>query len=221
MSTQLINQTEDILEMIERMPADSLIIQHGVTWDSYEELLEAVRETTSVRISYDVGTLQIMSPSSKHENTATLIERLVDLLSIRRRIKVLFYGSVTIKKNREQKGAEPDACFYVQTTNAVGTKEEIDFNNDPPPDVVVEIDLHHESISKFPIYLGLGVPELWLYDGDMLMIYQLRQGQYVKTHASQSLPLLTSTVLSEFLARSPKEDQYAILLAFEEWLNNQ
>ena len=103
----------------------------------------------------------------------------------------------------------------------MGTKDEIDFNSDPPPDVVVEIDLHHESISKFPIYAAFGVPELWCYDGDTLTIYQLREGQYVASEASHSLPLLAGSVLTEFLARSPKEDQYDILLAFEDWLPNQ
>jgi len=96
-----------------------------------------------------------MSPSSKHEHVAKLIERMVDLLSIRQRIKVLFYGSATLKKQSEQKGAEPDACFYVQTADLVGNERGIDFETDPPPDVVVEIDIHHESISKFPIYSAL------------------------------------------------------------------
>jgi Uma2 family endonuclease len=151
MSTQIISQAEAIVEMIERMPADSVLIQHGVSWNDYEELLDSVGEASSLRICYDEGTLQVMSPSSKHEFRAILIERLVDILSIRQRIKVLFYGSTTIKKQSEQKGAEPDACFYVQTADAVGTKEQIDFNTDPPPDVVLETDIHHESISKFPI----------------------------------------------------------------------
>ena len=105
MSTQILSQAEAIVEMIDRMPADSVLIQHDVSWNHYEELLEAVGEASSLRISYDEGTLQIMSPSSKHENRAILIERLVDLLSIRQRIKVLFYGSTTIKKQSEQKGA--------------------------------------------------------------------------------------------------------------------
>ena len=218
MSTQIISQTEAIVEMIGRMPADSVLIQHDVSWNDYEELLDAVGEASSLRICYDEGTLQVMSPSSKHENRAILIERLVDLLSIRQRIKVLFYGSTTIKKQREQKGAEPDACFYVQTADAVGTKEQIDFNTDPPPDVVVEIDIHHESISKFPIYAAFGVPELWRDDGEMLTIYHLCDGQYVLSDASQALPILTSAVLTNFLGRSPKEDQYDIVLAFEEWL---
>jgi Uma2 family endonuclease len=221
MSTQIINLAEAIVDMIDRMPADSVLIQHRVGWHDYEELLDAVGEASSLRISYDEGTLQVMSPSSKHEYVAKLIERLVDRISIRQRIKVLFYGSATLKKQSEQKGAEPDACFYVQTADAVGKKDQIDFNTDPPPDVVLEIDIHHESIPKFPIYAAFGVPELWRYDGETLTIYHLRDGQYILADASQALPILTGTVLTGFLARSPKEDQYNILLAFEEWLKEE
>src|SRR6266852_3316123 len=221
MSAQIISQAEATVEMIGRMSADSVLVQHGISWSDYEELLDAIGEASSLRICYDEGTLQVMSPSSKHEHVAKLIERLVDLLSIRQRTKVLFYGSATLKKQSEQKGAEPDACFYVQTADAVGTKEQIDFDTDPPPDVVVEIDIHHESISKLPIYAAFGIPELWRDDGETLTIYQLRDGQYVLSNASQALPVLTSAVLTEFLARSPKEDQYDIVLAFEEWLKAQ
>lgn len=221
MSTQILSQAEAIVELIERMPGDSVLIQHGIGWHDYEELLEGVGEARSLRICYDDGTLQVMSPSSKHEYVTKLIERLVDRISFRQRIKVLFYGSATLKKQSEQKGAEPDACFYVQTADIVGTKEQIDFNTDPPPDVVLEIDIHHESISKFPIYAAFGVPELWRYDGESLTIYHLRDGRYVLAEASQALSILTSAVLTEFLARSPKEDQYDIVLAFEEWLKKQ
>jgi Uma2 family endonuclease len=213
-----ISKAENLVEMIERMPVDTVLTQHGVSWEEYEELLDAVGESRGLRISYDDGTLQIMSPSAKHERRARLIEQLVGVLSLRLRIRVLYYGSTTMKKQRKQKGVEPDACFYVQNSLLVGTKDEIDFNSDPPPDVVVEIDLHHESLSKFPIFAALGVPELWRYDGDSLTIYQLRDEQYVASEASVSLPMLTSAVLTGFLARSPKQDQYDILLAFEEWL---
>ncbi len=221
MSTQILSQAEAIVDMIDRMPADSVLIQHGVSWNDYEELLRAVGDAPGQHISFDDGTLQIMTLSFKHEKYVRLIERIIDRLSARLRIKVLSYGSATMKKEREQKGAEPDACFYVQSAELVGKKEEIDLNVDPPPDVVVEIDLHHESISKTPIYAALGVPEFWRYDGDSVTIYHLREGQYVASEASESLPLLTGAVLTEFLARIPKEDQYEILLAFEEWLKGQ
>lgn len=216
-----ISKAENLVELIERMPADSVLTQHGASWNDYEELLDSVGESSGLRISYDDGTLQIMSPSSKHERRARLIEQLVGLLSLRLRIRVLYYGSSTMKKRRKQKGVEPDACFYVQNALMVGTKDQIDFETDPPPDVVVEIDLHHGSLSKFPIYAAFGVPELWRCDGDSLTIYHLRDEQYVASEASLSLPILTGAVLTEFLARSPKQDQYDILLAFEEWLKNQ
>jgi Uma2 family endonuclease len=216
-----ISKAENMVELIERLPPDGLLTQHGFTWDEYEELLHVLGDSRRRRVSYNDGTLQIMSPSQKHENWARLIERLVGALSLRLRIRVLSYGSSTIKKQRKQKGVEPDGCFYVQNATLVGTKEEIDFNVDPPPDVAVEIDLHHESLSKFPIYAALGVPEIWRYDGNSLTIYYLRDEQYVPTEASLALPLLTGGVLTEFLARSPKQDQYDILLAFEEWLNLQ
>ena len=216
-----ISKAENLVEMIERMPADSELTQHGVSWDDYEELLHVMGGARALRVSYDDGTLQIMSPSSKHEKHVWLIGQLVGLLSLRLHIRVLYYGSSTMKKPRKQKGVEPDACFYVQNATLVGTKDEIDFNVDPPPDVVVEVDLHHESLSKFPIYAALGVPEVWRYDGDSLTIYQLRDEQYVASEASLALPLFTSAVLTEFLARSPKQDQYDILLAFEDWLKLQ
>jgi Uma2 family endonuclease len=220
-----ISKTENLVEMlvgiVERMPVDSVLTQHAVSWEEYEELIEAVGDASGLRISYDSGRLQIMTLSQRHERYSTLIGRIVGQLSLLLRIKVLFYGSVTIKKQRKQKGVEPDACFYVQNATLVGTKDEIDFNVDPPPDVVVEVDLHHESLSKFPIYADLGVPEIWRYDGKALTMHHLRDGEYVASEASLSLPVLTSGVLTEFLARSPKQDQYDILLAFEEWLKTQ
>jgi len=221
MSTQIISQAEAIVDMIGRMSGDSVLIQHGVDWHDYEELLGAIGDAPGLHISFDDGTLQIMTLSQRHEKYSTLIERMVDRVSSVLRIKVLFYGPATMRKKQKQKGVEPDACFYVQNASMVGTKDEIDFNNDPPPDVAVEIDLHHDSIPKFPIYSALGVPELWRYDGATLTVYHLREEQYVASDASQALPLLTGPVLTEFLARSPKEDQYDILTAFEEWLKNR
>src|SRR5258706_8622286 len=221
MSTQIISQAEAIVEMIDRMPADSVLIQHGVSWNDYEELLRAVGDAPGQHISFDDGTLQIMTLSFEHEKYVRLIERIIDRLSGSLRIKVLSYGSATMKKERDQKGAEPDACYYVQSADLVGKKEEIDLNVDPPPDVVVEIDLHHESISKRPIYAALGVPELWCYDGNTVTIYHLREEQYVVSEPAESLPLRTTAILTEFLARTSKEDQYEILFAFDEWLKGQ
>jgi Uma2 family endonuclease len=125
-----------------------------------------------------------------------------------------------MKKKRKKKGNEPDACFYIQSADLIGSKIDIDFDSDPPPDVVVEIDVHHDSTSNFPIYAALGVPEIWHYDESSLTIYHPEDNQYVEAKASLALPMLTSRKLTEFLNQSRSEDQYAVLLAFERWLKS-
>ena len=55
-----ISKAENLVEMIVRMPSDSVLTQHGVSWEEYEELLDAVGESSGLRISFDDGRLQII-----------------------------------------------------------------------------------------------------------------------------------------------------------------
>jgi Uma2 family endonuclease len=212
-------QVKSPYDMIEQLPPDSTLILRALTWDDYEEVLEAVGENRGLRISYDEGTLQIMTLSPEHEKYSLLIHDLVRLVSLKLHIKLLSFGSATMKRKHKEKGTEPDECFYVQTAAVIAGKPDLDFSSDPPPDVAVEIDLHHESLSKFPIYAALGVPEIWRYDEQSLIIYLLQEGKYVEAPSSRALPMLTAAVLSEFVNRCKRDDQYEILLAFEDWLN--
>ncbi len=98
---------------------------------------------------------------------------------------------------------------------------QLDFATDPPPDIAVEIDVHHESLSKFPIYAALGVPEVWHFDGQQLTIHQLEQDHYVVAETSRALPLLTSSTLTDFLTRLREEGEFQTILAFDEWLQTQ
>ena len=162
-----------------------------------------------------------MTLSFKHEYYGDFIKRLVDRLHYVFRIKVIFFGSATLKRQRRLKGAEPDACFYVQNAPIIGHKINLDLRIDPPPDVVLEVDIHHESISRFHIYEGLDVPELWHYDEQKLTIYHLQEGRYEVAGNSRAFPILTGEVLTEFLTRSQTDGQDETLLAFEDWLRAQ
>jgi Uma2 family endonuclease len=97
----------------------------------------------------------------------------------------------------------------------------IDFAADPPPDIVVEVDIHHDSRDKFSIYAALGVPEIWRYDGEELTIHQLRDDQYVSVENSLALPILSGRVLTDFLARLSTDGESQTLVAFDEWLQSQ
>ena len=98
---------------------------------------------------------------------------------------------------------------------------DIDFAVDPPPDIAVEIDVHHDSLSKFSIYAGLEVPEIWRYDGEQLTILILQEDRYVAQEMSLAFPMLTGGLLSEFLTRLREEGESPAILAFDEWLSSQ
>jgi Uma2 family endonuclease len=217
MITQLLSR----YDIVSQLPEDAIVIWHHVSWEEYERLLDEVGEAPGLRISFDDGTLQVMSISPEHEKYAEFIKSMVSAIRLRLRINILFFGSATMKKRKESKGNEPDACFYVQTAAVVGNKIQLDFETDPPPDIAVEVDVHHDSRSKFPIYAGLGVPEIWRYDGQQVTIYLLHQDNYVITEMSQALPMLSSRVLTEFLARMRQEGEFEAILAFDQWLQSQ
>lgn len=208
-------------QIVASLPADSRVIFHNVSWADYEGLLEQVGEPAGLRISYDNGTLEAMTLSAEHEKYVAFINRLVSQLSFRLQTNILFFGGPTIKSSSVLKGNEPDACFYVQTASAIGHRLALDFAVDPPPDIAVEVDIHHGSQNKFPIYAALGVPEVWLFDDEKLTIHLLQQDQYSVAAASLALPVLAADVLTEFLTRLRSEGEFQTILAFDEWLRTQ
>lgn len=222
MSTQITSY----YEIVSQLPEDASVTFQDVSWDEYEELLEQVGEAKGLRISYDNGSLQAMTISAEHEKYSEFIKSLIAGIRLRLRLNILSFGSATMRKRKRRKGNEPDACFYVQTASLIGNKVQLDFETDPPPDIAVEIDVHHDSRSKFPIYIGLGVPEIWRYDGEVVTIYQLTEkpesatSVYVERDTSTALPLLTAQLLTEMYDRMRKEGELNALLAFDEWLRS-
>jgi Uma2 family endonuclease len=222
MSTQIASY----YDMVTQLPEAASVTFHDVSWDEYEELLEQVGEAPGLRISYDNGSLQVMTISSEHEKYASFINSLTTAIKLRLRLDILAFGSATMRKRKRKKGNEPDGCFYVQTASLIGNRIHLDFETDPPPDIAVEIDVHHDSRSKFPIYAALGVPEIWRYDGRTMTIYHLSEAggdeqQYVAGDSSAALPMLTATLLTEMIERMRSDGELSALLAFDEWLQSR
>jgi hypothetical protein len=80
------------------------------------------------------------------------------------------------------------------------------------------VDIHHASTGNDPIYAALGVPEIWRYDGWTMTISHLQGNEYVAAETSQALPMITATILTEYLARMLPEGEFAAITAFDEWL---
>ncbi len=218
MSTQITSH----YEIVSRLPEDASVTFRDVSWAEYEELLEQVGEAPGLRVSYDNGSLYVVTIFTEHEKYSEFINSVVAGIRLRLRLNILSFGSATLKKHKRNKGHEPDACFYVQTAPLIGNRIQLDFETDPPPDIVVEIDVHHDSRSRFRVYAALGVPEIWRYDGQAMTIYHLSEegdGQrYVAGDTSAALPMLTAQLLSEMIERMRTHGELSALLAFDEWL---
>jgi Uma2 family endonuclease len=216
----MITETLGYFEIASNLPPASAVTFHDVSWEEYEQFIDELGEARGLRVSYNDGTLEIMTVSSAHESYATFINRLISHLSFRLRMNIRFFGSATMRTRKKKKGSEPDACFYVQSAPVIGNRIQIDFAVDPPPDIVVEVDVHHDSRDKFSIYAALGVPEIWRYDGQELTIHHLQEDQYVEVERSLALPMLSGGALTDFLARLPKDGESQTLVAFDEWLQS-
>ena len=164
--------------------------------------------------------MEIMSPSPEHEAYNRSIALLVEFLAAELGIDVYNLGSTTFRREDLERGFEPDSCFYIENEERVRGKARIDLSVDPPPDLVIEIDITSPSFSKLPIYAQIGVPEVWRYDGERLKILVLEGSEYAETTESTVVPPVTSNVLSNFMEKSTTTKRTVWLEAVREWARN-
>ncbi len=194
------------LEIIEDLTPGEPAIFHNVSWQEYEQLLDELIDRSGVRLSYDKGTLEIMTISTEHDFYVDLLQDLVRLLSLRLKFRFRSFGHATMKKSEAQRGKEPDGCFFIKSCDLIGRRKRLDFESDPPPDIAVEIDLSTKSIPKLPIYHALRVSEVWIYDGTKLTIHRWSDKGYVGVERSEELPILASQLLTDFLNDAEETD---------------
>jgi len=218
-------QTMAFGEAIDRLPDGSLLLVPDVTWEDYELILADLAGRPGIRVTYDSGQLEVMSPSRKHEKYKDFILQLVFVLAEEIDLSVESAGSTTFKMAADRKAVEPDTCFYVARADRIIAEpgDRSDLPGDPPPDLVVEIDVTNESSGKFPIYAALGVPEIWRYDDKRkrLQIYELDEESYREIDRSRSFPVLTPDLLSDFMGRAAKLGQKRALAGFRQWAREQ
>jgi len=141
-----------------------------------------------VRTHYLEGTLEIMSPSSKHENVKTMLARLVEVYALERNIELNGFGSTTYRRRTKERGLEPDESYFV------GREKKV-------PDIVFEVVLSRGVLDRLAIYEGLGVPEVWIWRRGAFEIYTLAGSGYERRGRSDLLPELDFTRLAALVER--------------------
>lgn len=194
------------------------IVLHDVSWQLYERLLDEAGNQP-IRMTFDSGRLEIMSPLPKHEKWKKRIGGMIELIALEMNIPLEPLGSTTFRREDLAKGLEPDECYYIQHAPAIRGKDELDLRTDPPPDLAVEVDITRRSIPRQPIHAALGVPELWRFDGSRLSVLLLQpSGTYEPAAASLAFSFLPLAPLADFLRRFGAEDQTTLLRAFRDWI---
>ncbi|MBI4906954.1 MAG: Uma2 family endonuclease [Acidobacteria bacterium] len=100
-------------------------------------------------------------------------------------------------------------------------QDEIDLAFDPPPELTIEVDVSRSSLSRFPIYSAIGIPEAWRYDGEKVTFYTLDGNTYRVLEKSKVLPPLTAARASIFLETARTEKWTAWLRSVREWVRSQ
>jgi Uma2 family endonuclease len=197
--------------------ADERVVLACVSWDTYERLLADDEERRILRMTYDQGVLELVTPSKPPEVDAATITRFVDIVTAVLGIPIQSTASTAFRRQDLERGFEPDSSFYIQNEERVGDKTHIDPATDPPPDLIIEIEVTRSAIPKLPIYARMGVPEIWRFDGERVTIHQLAGSEYDDVPASTVLPPLSSDILTRFMRDSRLQRRTVWIRQLREW----
>lgn len=186
----------------------------NVSWDAYKNFLQALGDR-HVRHFYDQGTLEIMSPLKSHERIKKLIGRFVEMMAWDQKISIQSVGSMTVTSDLMERGFEPDESYYIGNERKVRGKLLFEPDVDPPPDLVIEIDVTRRSKKKLKLLGSMKVPEVWLHDGKKLsFLIRSRTGEYRDKATSKAFPFLRPDDFTRFIEQYGEMSEHDLVTAF-------
>ncbi|MGB8701431.1 MAG: Uma2 family endonuclease [Thermosynechococcaceae cyanobacterium] len=193
------------------------IVLQGISWGTYEALVRELESQPGKRMTYDNGILEIFMPLPPHEKNKKYLARFVELVTEELGIEICSLGSSTWSRKDLAKGVEADECYYIQHEAAVRNKMRIDLTVEPPPDLAIEVDVTSLSLPRLPIYGALGVPEVWRFDGEQIVLLSWAEGRYRAMDRSLALPIVTVEGLQVWLKKAQEMGETSWAKAVRGW----
>ncbi len=109
-----------------------------------------------------------MTLSPEHEIYKKRLGRLVEALAEECNLPIATAGEMTFQREELERGLEPDDCFWTVHERHMRALLEWNPKRDPPPDLVIEIEISRSALNRMGIYSALRVPEVWRCDGATL-----------------------------------------------------
>lgn len=189
----------------------------GVSWKSYQAMLKALGDF-HVRHIYDQGYLLFMSPLKSHDWIKRLISRFIESMAYDQQIPIQSVGSTTITSPSAKRGFEADESYYVASEPKVRGKIEFEPDIDPPPDLILEVDVTTSSVDQLSLYAAVKVPEVWIHDGTSLhFLVRNRRGKYDETERSLAFPFLGPVDVEKYLKQHAAMNETALTREFVAW----
>jgi Uma2 family endonuclease len=170
-----------------QMPPGSVMHMPG-SWEDYCKLRDSRGDGSIPRLRYRHGEILLMSPLPRHGREANILADIVKALLEHQGRNYEAFTPITMELP-EVGGIEPDYCFYIDNWQAAMGKDRINWQIDPPPDLVIEIDV--TSFTSASDFLPYNVPEVWLFKNDRLTIHQFKDGQYEISESSYYFPRIS------------------------------
>lgn len=193
---------------------------HGVSWEQYLGFLEALQDY-SLKHSYDRGTLEMMTPSRDHDWIKSLIGRFIESLAYELELPIQSVGSTTLQKMNLERGVQPDESYYVANEPLVRARLKLDPAADPPPDLIIEVDVTNSCLNRLEIYAAIGISELWRHDSNQLVFHGLNAaGKYEVLDCSRAFPYLRASDVQTFLSQIELHEETYLARAFAKHAKN-
>lgn len=184
---------QDFFEIIQAEDPEKRQMISGVSWDSYETLLNQLGDSLEYRVTYLDGVLEFVSPNRKHERNKTNIGSLIEAYCQEKRIRYFPLGSTTLRKSEKRGGTEPDESY------CIGIEKEF-------PDIAIEVVVTSGGLDKLELYKRLGIKEVWFFKNNQFEVYCLRDNSYEEVAKSEILPKINLIMLAYYvLANDPLE----------------
>ncbi len=201
--------------MLLSFPPETRTLIDNVRWETYVALAEDRRGNVP-RITYDRGLMELMSPKKEHEKVKTLLGRLVAAFAEVKEIDIESVASTTFRRQDLDRGFEADESFYITHAETIRAQDEIDLAVDPPPELVIEVEITASAIRKLELFAKLGVTEVWRHDGEQLRVFGLVGEIYQEVFESVALPGFPLPAAQEIVRKRNTVGEIVLVKAFRE-----
>jgi Uma2 family endonuclease len=155
--------------------------------------------------------MEVFMPSFGHEEDAHLLGRMVETLTDEFDIPVKAGRTTTHRRKDLDRGTEPDQCYWFrENARQMVGKRQPDLSIDPPPDLVIEVDVTSSSLRRLPIFAAMGVPEVWRLAGLAFEFLHLQANEtYQACDLSRNFPRLPAADVIQLLEQGRREEETA------------